>query len=95
MGPPLMSQLSPFVRAFRALAKSSGRTARQVKADTEAHSTTDEGRQFGTKLTLAFGYLSEALEHAATDLEQQIAADAARFQRQPVDVTQRESGASD
>lgn len=76
-GAGVMSQLSPFVRAFRALADSCVETSKEARSD-----STERGNRWastgGLQLTLAFGYLGSMFDRAATDLEQQIARDLAR-----------------
>jgi hypothetical protein len=69
-----MSQLSPFVRAFRALAVSMSKQAevavaeaRTLEGDSEQRAAADRGDLLDA--------VADALANAATDLEQQIADD--------------------
>jgi hypothetical protein len=75
-----MSQLQPFVRAFRALANTAAKEADARTA--EAARFTDKGNGDAAVVSLGaslvMGSLWSALNAAATDLEQQIARDLAR-----------------
>jgi len=73
-----MSQLSPFVRAFRALAASCVETSKKVSKDSVERATSERAEQFGLELALLFGYFGSTFARAATDLEQQIARDLTR-----------------
>lgn len=88
-----MSALSPFVRAFRALAGS---------LMAEAYGSQSEGGRFDGETEdearvgrYTLNRIAAGLNGAATDLEQQIAADMARLNRQPPDASQRETGAAE
>ena len=80
-----MSQLQPFVRAFKALSKSYDAQAEQHEKEAEAQNDWEEEAAFLRRL--AYGCRSEAAVHAcaATDLEQQIARDLARMGA-PIDM---------
>lgn len=72
-----MSQLSPFVRAFRALAVAFEHQADNCRPKTD-EVLTPEARQRDLGATIILTRTANAFGQAATDLEQQIAADCAR-----------------
>jgi hypothetical protein len=89
-----MSQLTPFVRAFRALAKFAKAEAEEKRSRSLAIAPRKEDyRHADYVAAVVFDGFWTLFENAATDLEQQIARDLARTG--PLDVTQAETGASD
>lgn len=71
-----MSQLSPFVRAFRSLAKALHAEAERARFDSKERG--EDAQRLGLGLALGLSYAAGAFKSAAFDLEQQIAADLSR-----------------
>lgn len=80
-----MSQLMPFVRAFRALAQAVDHAAR--RAIEEGKQESADGFESSAQISLTaaqtLNELGTALAEAATDLEQQIARDLGRTGSRP------------
>ena len=77
-----MSQLSPFVRAFRALARSFEQQADNARPQ-EGEVLSAEDRAIALTTAIVMTRTANAYAIAATDLEQQIARDLANIGHQP------------
>jgi hypothetical protein len=76
-----MSQLSPFVRAFRSLSVSFAKQAELALAESRTLENDSEQRAAADRKDL-LDAIGDAFQFAATDLEQQIARDLGRTGRQ-------------
>lgn len=76
-----MSQLTPFVRAFRTLADSLDASAAELYSSAEEMDREDKVLSCASA-GLVVVHLRDSLRRAATDLEQQIARDLTTFGRQ-------------
>lgn len=80
-----MSQLSPFVRAFKALGHALEAVSSAMEKSNESLIRAEVCSDTDLVPEKVLAGLGESFLAAAAELEQQIAADAARFQRQPVE----------